>query len=93
MIRLLTVGGTPFDAMQRYAPEECRFACRNINVDPLIVKTICPEKKEKKIENENHWNSNIQKSSYKMEKFINKMIDKYCDYFLQTEQNFEQNQL
>lgn len=51
MIRLLTVGGTPFDAMQRYAPEECRFACRNINVDPLIVKTICPEGKRKKEKN------------------------------------------
>lgn len=81
MIRLLTVGGTPLEAidmrikfeitgrrereeesgkrmqeikklkmdqifgfnqiipMQRKAPFICRFACRSINVDPLIVKT------------------------------------------------------
>lgn len=25
--------------MQRKAPFICRFACRSINVDPLIVKT------------------------------------------------------
>lgn len=46
LIRLLTVGGTPFDAIQKYAPLWWRFACRSTKVDPLIVNTINKQKEK-----------------------------------------------
>lgn len=39
IILLLTVGGTPLEAMQRYAPMWSRFTLVMFNVDPLTLDT------------------------------------------------------
>lgn len=46
MTRLLTDGGTPFDAIHRYAPMWWRLASRNTSIDPFMVKTIWHEKRK-----------------------------------------------
>lgn len=49
IIRLLTVGGTPFEAIHRYAPMCNRFTRDMVNVGPSTLITFHENRQNEKI--------------------------------------------